>query len=209
MKGIGGRSYANEYYLHLPKSIDEKGGDAAESSSRETTDAVVGKRLMQYSPDEQCISREATARNKIINNNKKKLVKIEPSSPDTDDVFVDNLIEGNVADLGKLFKCYGGSGESARGEWSKYNRMQSPIEKAMAICGVNDPDNKRVFGRYMCEIGQSKSDDIVDTFISEIRQGEHAELDSKKRCKVLMSMLKDALPPSTKLPDSITSVYGS
>ena len=64
----------------------------------------------------------------------------------------------------------------------------------MAICQVDDVDNFRVFSSVMIKLGNSRSMDIVDRFISEIRQGEHATLDSKSRCRVLMSRLQAFLP---------------
>ena len=90
-----------------------------------------------------------------------------------------------LADLGKDFRQRSASTQRPPAV------TDSPLSLAMHICGVNDVDNKRAFSSVMWRKGFQESFDEVYRFKAELAHGEHRKLDSRGRCRVLMSRLTE------------------
>lgn len=87
------------------------------------------------------------------------------------------------------FKFAGCSGTGTRTFDPFDHDHSSPLQAAMALCGVKDADNNKTFGKYMGCLGVPKSWDIVDTFRSEINQGEHDN--ARNLAAILTKRLKE------------------
>ena len=195
LKGNGGKAYANEYYLHLEKVINKNAVDDESSIGREPANALAGSRPMHSTAAGQCISRQpATIHKRNIKDRNKLVVHKDAPAPTTDDNSSGsmNCTAEEFKQIGSLFRV--DYREKFENDWLQ---SPSPVYRAMAICEVNDVDNKRVFSITMMKVGKDRSMDIVNRFISEIRQGEHKTLDSKGRCRVLMDRLNEWLPAET------------
>ena len=67
----------------------------------------------------------------------------------------------------------------------------SLVDEAMRVCGVKDVENKRWFSSAMLTKDPDACYEVIMTFASEVRQGEHPN--AKKLAAILMKRLK-ALP---------------
>ena len=191
-KGNGGKAFTNEYYLHLSTVVNKNPPQDA-SIVQEVDNAVSTRRIMQYPPDGQCIVQEMDTIHRYINNNKLVGHKGGTSDGNFKSLDIDNQLPTMLANVGKAYRK---QLRLERGNEQSCNPLDSPspVARALAICNVNDLDNRRIFNVTMMRVGMKNSMMVVNQFIDEIKSGQHKTLDSKGRCCVLMSRLKSFLP---------------
>ena len=181
LEGGEGRAVANHYVLTLPKlpTKDQELSTKAQNQPEETVyqmdNASSTKQTMHNPLDGQCsVQQVATI--------------IPPHTPS-------HTVGHTVTVPTDVLKVVG---ENYREQNTEDRRRSldesSPISMALDVCGVNDPDNKRVFTSVIMHKDEDDCRDIIYRFHSELKAHEHCNLGSKGRCRLLMSLLQ-------KLPD--------